>query len=139
MGGYRHCMSRAHPGPALLAGQAAPGGAALVLRHHRAHPARQKLGLYKHHHKHVTSVEQAEYLVDGKQRHCRDCEIMVSKRGMAKNQAAELNLESAVSSTCNDMISDILSLHVEDQNAHCMNKRRILPKEGRYSAEKSHS
>lgn len=46
-------------------------------------------------HKHVTSVEEAEYLVDGKQRFCRHCEIMVSKTGMVKKQASELNLESA--------------------------------------------
>lgn len=59
-------------------------------------PPSQKLGLYKHNHKHVTSVEEAEYLVDGKQRFCRHCEIMVSKTGMVKKQASELNLESGV-------------------------------------------
>lgn len=46
--------------------------------------------------KHVTSVEEAEYLVDGRQRFCRHCEIMVSKTGMVKKQASELNLESGV-------------------------------------------
>ncbi|CAN7943570.1 unnamed protein product, partial [Ixodes pacificus] len=36
-------------------------------------------------------------LVDGKQRFCRHCEIMVSQTGMVKKQASELGLEATIS------------------------------------------
>uniref|UniRef100_A0A4D5RBJ9 Putative histone-lysine n-methyltransferase 2c n=1 Tax=Ixodes scapularis TaxID=6945 RepID=A0A4D5RBJ9_IXOSC len=60
-------------------------------------PPSQKLGLYKHNNKDVTLEEEAEYLVDGKQRFCRHCEIMVSQTGMVKKQASELGLEATIS------------------------------------------
>ncbi|XP_064470937.1 histone-lysine N-methyltransferase 2C-like isoform X3 [Ornithodoros turicata] len=53
-------------------------------------PPSQKLGLYSNKNKEVTLEEEAEYLVDGKQRFCRHCEIMVSRSGAVKKQASQL-------------------------------------------------